>query len=90
MATFATLTANGSTPVEVRHSDVVVTVIQNTGTALVGNLAVEEWVPGKGWVTRATLTGVGTTTYPANKTDPTRWRTTMAGYSAGSWGVAIR
>ena len=90
MAAFATLVANGSTPEEVRHGDVVVSVIQNTGTALSGNLAIEEYVPGKGWVTRATLTGAGTTSYTANKTDPTRWRATMSGYSTGSWGVAIR
>ncbi len=87
---FDTLAANGSTDVVVRHGDVVVTITQETGTALSGSVAVEEWVPGKGWVTRATVTAVGHTNVVANKTDPTRWRATMSGYVTGTWGVSIR
>jgi hypothetical protein len=86
---YETLAANGSTDEVVRHSDVVLTVTNEGGT-LSGSLTLEEWVPGKGWVVRATVTAVGHTTVVANKTDPTRWRATMASYVSGTWGVSIR
>lgn len=77
---------------QIFHDDVTYEVAQVGGTGLTGTILIQEYVPGVGWVTRATETAIkAKTVLPAgSKNGPTQWRAKCSAYTAGTFGVSLR
>lgn len=90
---YHTRSTNGSTPEFICHGDrLLVSAHQEGAPALTGNMDIEEYIPGKGWVVRQNFTAasVTPTELQAGANGPTRWRATTKSQSTGVWGVAFR